>query len=101
MLLPIWLPPFTAEEENWVIPLSAGHITEYQCLEYEHWFHGGLQYQVGILFAAAARTLDRSALVEAICRSMAWYRSVGFIEALAECLADFKRLAGYIVTRNG
>ena len=95
---------FTAEEEEEIgfFRFQLGTSRNIECLEYEHWFHGGLEYQIEHhLFPQLPRhNLDKvKPMVEAICKEHGIeYRSVGFIEALCECLADFKRLAGYIVT---
>jgi cytochrome b involved in lipid metabolism len=71
------------------------------CSLYEHWFHGGLEYQIEHhLFPQLPRhNLKRvKPMVEEICRKHGIeYRSTSFSHALVTCLLDFKNIAHDVI----
>ena len=67
------------------------------CSFYEHWFHGGLEYQIEHhLFPQLPRHNLKlvKPMVQEICRKHKInYMSVPFTNAVAICLRDFKNIA--------
>ena len=94
---------FTAEEEEAIgfFAFQLGTSRNIKCMTYEHWFHGGLEYQIEHhLFPQLPRhNLHKvRPLVKKICKEHGIeYREVGFFGAIMECLADFRRLARDII----
>ena len=95
---------FTAAEEEKIgfFSFQLGTSRNIEVYTYEHWFHGGLEYQIEHhLFPQLPRhQLDVvKPMVEQICREHnIEYRSIGFMAAMHDVLSDLKRLATDIVT---
>lgn len=95
---------FTEEEEEEIgfFAFQLGTSRNIECMRYEHWFHGGLEYQIEHhLFPQLPRhNLHKvRPLVKELCKAQGIeYREVGFFAAVTECLSDFKRLANDVVT---
>jgi delta8-fatty-acid desaturase len=95
---------FTAEEEDEIgfFSFQLGTSRNIEVWEYEHWFHGGLEYQIEHhLFPQLPRHQLEAVkpMVFKICQDHdVEYRSVSFTQAMGECLSNFKRLAAGIVT---
>ena len=95
---------FTAEEEEEAgfFQFQLGTSRNIDVYAYEHWFHGGLEYQIEHhLFPQLPRhqlAVVQPMVIEICQKHNIQYRSVGFMAALQECLSDFKRLATDIIT---
>jgi fatty acid desaturase len=95
---------FTEDEEDAIgfFAFQLGTSRNIECMRYEHWFHGGLEYQIEHhLFPQLPRhNLHKvRPLVKEMCKAHGIeYREVGFFAAVTECLSDFKRLASDVLT---
>jgi delta8-fatty-acid desaturase len=94
---------FTREEEQNIgfFEFQLRTSRNITCKFYEHWFFGGLEYQIEHhLFPMLPRhhLKDVKPMVEEICQKHGIkYRSIRPIRALLECLADFKEIAHEVV----
>ena len=95
---------FTEEEEDAIgfFAFQLGTSRNIECMRYEHWFHGGLEYQIEHhLFPQLPRhNLHKvQPFVKQICKEHGiQYREVGFLAAVKECLDNFRSLARDILT---
>ena len=95
---------FTEAEEDEIgfFRFQLGTSRNINVMKYEHWFHGGLEYQIEHhLFPQLPRHqlhIVKNMVMKICQENNIVYRSIGFTEAMSECLSNFKKLAYDMVT---